>query len=411
MPEEQWRRNLYIVAFAEFIVLVGFSLFVPFMPLYVQQVGGFGAEESAFWAGIATGCAGLAMFLSSPVWGIIADRWGRKPMLLRAQFGGVAVAILFIFTPNIYFLVFFRMLQGLFTGTVSAAAALVSSMTPKKKLPFSMGVLMAAVLGGQTLGPLLGGFLEDNYGFTTTFIITACLLGAGGLIILLLVKENFQRPAVEQRNSMRSMVRLAFSREIFPLLMVLSALSVGPQIASPVLPLIIGSMSHSGGAASASGVAYALMGIVAAISSLVFGRIHGRFPIRNILVFSCIGTGLLFLPPIWANSTLQLIILMGLSGLLNGGIITSSNSLVSLSVPVTQQGIAYGLSQSASSLGGGIGPFIGGGLAPVIGLRYVFAVTAGIFILVGLVASKVIPASLSGTRENTSKEGVSPSNT
>jgi MFS transporter, DHA1 family, multidrug resistance protein len=401
MPEEHWRKNLYITAIAEFIVLVGFSLFLPFMPLYMQQVGGFNAEDSAFWSGIANGCSGLAMFLSSPVWGIMADRWGRKPMLLRAQFGGVMVVIFYIFTPNIYLLVFFRTLQGLFTGTVSAASALVAASTPRKKLPFAMGILMASVLAGQTLGPLLGGFLADNYGFTATFIVTACLLLSGGLIILLLVKEDFQRPAAGTRNSFRSMVSMAFSRDILPLLMVLSALSIGPQIVSPVLPLIIGSMSHSGGAASASGTAYALMGVVGAVSALVFGKIHGRFAIRSILVFSCIGTGLFFLLPIWADSTLKLILLVGLTSLFSGGIITSSNSLVSLAVPAAQQGIAYGLSQSASSLGGAIGPFIGGGMAPLIGLRNVFAVTAGMFILVGFFVSRAIPGSLGKTQDNT----------
>jgi DHA1 family multidrug resistance protein-like MFS transporter len=391
MQIESWRRNLYIIAIAEFIVLLGFSLFLPFMPLYIQKIGGFGSKEAAFWTGIATGCAGLAMFISSPIWGIIADRWGRKPMLLRAQFGGAAVVALFIITPNIYFLVGFRLLQGLFTGTVAAASALIAAMTPRNKLPLSMGILMAAVFGGQTLGPLAGGFMADKFGFTVTFIVTSCLLSAGGLIILFFVKENFERPVKEQRTSISGLAKLASSRDILPLLMVLSALSVGPQIVSPVLPLIISGLNPAGEAASASGAAYALLGVIAAISSIVFGRFRGQWSTRTILAFCCLGTGLLYIPPIWASSTTQLIVLIGITGLLSGGIITSSNSLVSLSVPVARQGIAYGLSQSASSLGSGLGPFIGGGLAPFIGLRYVFAVTAGIFVMVGILCQKLIP--------------------
>jgi MFS family permease len=150
-------------------------------------------------------------------------------------------------------------------------------------------------------------------------------------------------------------------------------------------------MSGAGGAATASGAAYALLGIIAAISSIVFSRFHGRFAVRSILVFCCIGTGLLYVLPIFATSTTQLIILIGLTGLLNGGIIISSNSLVGLSVPVSQQGIAYGLSQSASSLGGGIGPFIGGGIAPLIGLGNVFGVSAAVFMVVGILTMKLIP--------------------
>jgi DHA1 family multidrug resistance protein-like MFS transporter len=380
MPRETWRRNLYVIAVAEFIVLLGFSLFMPFLPLYMQKIGGFGHEETAVWVGIASGCAGIAMFISSPFWGLLADRWGRKSMLLRAQFGGAVCVALMAIAPNIYFLVSFRIFQGLFTGTVAAASALVAAMTPQEKLPFSMGILMASVLSGQTLGPLLGGILSDNFGFTTTFIITASLLTIGGLIILFMVKENFQRPAKGQSSSIGSLVHLAFSPQIFPLLMVLAALSIGPQITSPVVPLIIDKMSRAGGAAT-----------IAAISSIVFSRFHGRFAVRSILVFCCIGTGLLYVLPIFATSTTQLIILIGLTGLLNGGIIISSNSLVGLSVPVSQQGIAYGLSQSASSLGGGIGPFIGGGIAPLIGLGNVFGVSAAVFMVVGILTMKLIP--------------------
>jgi MFS transporter, DHA1 family, multidrug resistance protein len=393
MPKETWRRNLYIIAVAEFVVLLAFSLFLPFFPLYMQQLGHYGYEEAAVWVGIASGFAGLAMFVSSPIWGMLADRWGRKSMVLRAQFGGAVCVALMALAPNVYFLVGFRILQGLFTGTVAAASALIASQTPREKLPFSMGILMAAVMSGQTIGPLIGGVLSDKFGITTTFLITAILLAAGGLIILFLVKEEFHRPAKGQSASFGSLIRVAFSRQILPLLLVLAALSIGPMITSPVIPLIIDKFSGEGGAATYSGLAYALLGVVAAVSSLTFTRFNGRFSVRKVLVFCCVGTGLLYILPIFANTTIQLVVLFAITGIFNGGVIISSNSLVGLSVPISQQGIAYGLSQSASSLGGGIGPFIGGGLAPLIGLQNVFGVSAGVFILVGLLTLKLIPAS------------------
>jgi MFS transporter, DHA1 family, multidrug resistance protein len=391
MSKEVWRSNLYVIAISEFIVLMGFSLFMPFLPLYMRQLGNLGQEQAAVWVGIASGFAGLAMFISSPFWGMLADRWGRKAMLLRAQFGGAICIGLMAIAPNIYMLVGLRIVQGLFTGTVSAASALIASKTPKEKLPFSMGILMAGVLCGQTLGPLIGGLASDHFGYTMTFILTAILLSAGGLIILFMIKEDFHRPEKDQNTSLNSMLRLAGSRQILPLLLVLAALSIGPQITSPVTPLIIEKMNSTGSAATSAGLAFALLGIVAAISSLVFSRIHRRFEIRNILVFCCIGTGLLYILPIFANSTTQLVAEIALTGLLNGGIVISSNSLVSLSVPLTQQGIAYGLSQSATSLGGGIGPFIGGGIAPVIGLEKVFGVTSAVFLVVGILVYKLIP--------------------
>jgi len=401
MESDSWKRNLFLIAISEFIALLGFSLFNPFMPLYMQQLGNFSSREAAFWSGIAVGGSGLAMFLSSPIWGIIADRWGRKPMLLRAQFGGAVVVSLFIIAPNIYLFVFFRTLQGLFTGTVTAAAALVATITPRSRLPYSMGILMGAVFGGMTLGPLVGGFLADTLGFQLTFLITSLLLLVGGSIVLVLVKENFKKPDPLPASPLKSMLKLAASRDVFPLLLVIASLNIGPQIISPILPLVIGEISRTGTAASASGMAMALLGIVTALSSVVIGRFTRRVSVRRILIICCIGTGLLYIPPIFARNEVQIILLIGLTGLLNGGIMTASNSLVGLAVPISQQGLAYGLSQSANSFGSGLGPFVGGGLAPVIGLRPVFGVTAGIFVLVGTLAMKLIPesATAGGKRE------------
>ncbi|MBN1190536.1 MAG: MFS transporter [Dehalococcoidales bacterium] len=95
------KKNLFVISAAEFIVLLAFGLYDPFLPLYIQEAGKFSNEQAALWSGITTGGEGLAMFIFLPVWGIVADRWGRKPMVLRPQFGGVIVALLFILAPNV----------------------------------------------------------------------------------------------------------------------------------------------------------------------------------------------------------------------------------------------------------------------------------------------------------------------
>ncbi len=125
---ESWRRNLYVISIAEFVVIAGFGFVTPFMPLFIQKLGNFTNQEAAFWAGIATGSSGIAMFLSAPGWGIVADRWGRKPMVLRAQFGLAAVLTLAGLSPNVYYLIGLRFVQGVLGGTVPAASALVSAI-------------------------------------------------------------------------------------------------------------------------------------------------------------------------------------------------------------------------------------------------------------------------------------------
>ncbi len=383
MESKYWRKNLYVIAFAEFLAIAGFTIINPFLPLYLQQFGSFTSKEAAFWSGIAIGGGSIAMFLSAPIWGIVADRLGRKPMLLRSLLGGAIIVGLYILVSNVYVFIGLRVIQGIFTGTVAAASALVATVTPRDKIPFAMGILMGAVYAGNSFGPLMGGFLADSFGFTTTFMVTSGLLLTGGLLVLFSTQEHFVPPAKEQRVSLVSTLRLAISPELLPLLVVIIAINMGPQMISPIITLVISEINPGGDVASAAGMAFALMGVIASVSSFVISRINKRFSLKNILIFSCLVTGLLYLPPMWSHTITQIIITVGITGLLVGGTIISSNSLISFSVPIEKQGIAYGLSQSATALGRGLGPIIGGGLAPLIGLRPVFGVIAGIFVLVG----------------------------
>ncbi len=390
MVSESWRKNLYLIFVTEFVVIMAFSFVNPFLPLFIQELGDFNNKQAAFWAGIALGGGGLAMFLSSPVWGIIADRWGRKPMVLRAMFGASVILALMGIVSNVYAFIALRCCQGLLAGTIAAASALVAADTPRNKIPFAMGLIMLAVFGGSSFGPFLGGFLADKVGYEATFFITSALLFSGGLIVLFFVKERFDRPIPGQGASLGSLWHLAMSREMLPLLMAICALNIGPPMISPIVPLFIRELDPSVAAATASGVAFGLMGLVSAISSVVASRLGKRISLKKIMVFSCLGTGLLYLPPMWATTVTQLLIFIALMGLLNGGLMMSANSLVSLSVSQSQQGIAYGLSTSAQALGGGLGPLIGGSLASLLGFKPIFGVAGGLFILVAVLIIKLL---------------------
>jgi DHA1 family multidrug resistance protein-like MFS transporter len=390
MVSEPWRKNLYLIFVTEFVVIMAFSFVNPFLPLFIQKLGGFNNKQAAFWAGIALGGGGLAMFLSSPVWGIIADRWGRKPMVLRAMFGASVILALMGMVSNVYAFIALRCFQGLLAGTIAAASALVAADTPRNKIPFAMGLIMLAVFGGSSFGPFLGGFLADKVGYKATFFITSALLFSGGLIVLFFVKERFASPIPGQGASLGSLWHLAMSREMLLLLMAICALNIGPQMISPMIPLFIRELDPRVAAATASGVAFGLMGLVAGISSVVASRLGKRFSLKKIMVFSCLGTGLLYLPPMWATTVTQLLIFIALMGLLTGGLMMSANSLVSMSVSQSQQGIAYGLSTSAQALGGGLGPLIGGSLASLLGLKPIFGVAGGLFILVGVLIIKLL---------------------
>jgi DHA1 family multidrug resistance protein-like MFS transporter len=296
-----------------------------------------------------------------------------------------------------------RFFQGVLSGTVAAASALVAAMTPREKRPFAMGLLMTGIYIGNSCGPLIGGLAADKYGYETTFFIAAAALAAGGFVVLFMVKEKFEPVKSAERSSLGSMLRLAGSKEVLPLLIIQFALNAGPSMVGPIIPLFIQQLNPLGQAATEAGIAFTLAGIIAALSAVVAGRLTTRLPLKTILVFSCLGTCLAYLGPMTATNVTQLTIYIALRGLLNGGILTAGYALLSLSVSPAQQGVVFGLGQSASSLGGGVGPTIGGALGSSLGFKNVFGFTAGMYLFTTLLVVKVIPKHAGESAETTPK--------
>ncbi len=390
MDSDSWRRNLYVIFAVEFLVLMSFSFANPFMPMFIQTMGHFTDGQAAFWTGVASAVSGISMFFTAPIWGIIADRWGRKPMVLRAMFGIAVIAAATALAPNVYWLIALRGITGLFSGSMAAASAMVASSTPRDKITYAMGILMVASFGGTAFGPLIGGIMADVIGYKAVFYVIGAVYFLGGLSILFFTHENFTPVPKDQLPNLLKLWSLAKSKEIAPLLIVLCVLSIGPSMMNPVTPLFIQQLSAKS-VASASGLAMSLMGGVAVVSSLVAGRAGARIDLKTMLILGCIGTGVLYLPPVFATSVFWFILLMALRGIFFGGVIVPSNSLVSLSVSRKEQGMAYGLQQSANSLGNGLGPLLGGVLASAFGLKIVFPISAGLFVLAGLVVMKLLP--------------------
>jgi len=233
--------------------------------------------------------------------------------------------------------------------------------------------------------------MVDAVGYKASFFIIGAVYFLGGLAVIFFTKEKFEPAAKGQGASVRGLVHLAMSRQMRPLLAVICILFIGPSIMMPTITLLIKELGVQSNTASVSGLAFSLMGVVATISSIVAVRMASRISLKKMLVISCLGTGLLNLPPMWAPTVTLFIILMALRGTLSGGLMVPSNSLIALSVSQSEQGMAYGLQQSANSLGNTLGPLIGAGLASLIGLKAVFPATAALFILAGVAAVKLLP--------------------
>ena len=229
-----WQRTLYIMFIAQMFTAVGFSSMFPFLPLYVEELGTTTGLSVEFLAGAVFSAQAFSMMFASPIWGAIADRYGRKLMVERAMFGGAAILLLMAFARSAEELVLLRTIQGLITGTVAAANALIASMAPRRRMGYAMGLLQVGLGTGVALGPLIGGLIADAYGYNTTFYVTAALLFGSGLLVLFGVHEDFTPPkgnsrhpvfTREWRQILSSLVICFFARGIYQPDLVSRALS------------------------------------------------------------------------------------------------------------------------------------------------------------------------------------------
>ncbi len=240
--EQPWQLTLYIMFVAQLLSIVGFAFTLPFLPFYIRELGVTDERLVPVWAGILVASAGLVMAFFSPLWGWLSDRYGRKIMVERAMFGGAVITFAMGLIENIWQMLFLRLLSGAATGTISASIAMISTIVPRHKLGYSLGLMQVAVFLGMTLGPWIGGTLADAIGYRYTFMAGGVILLMGGMLVLIGTRERFIRPSKEAlRESGRLLSLLAYGG--FPAMLALFFFfHFIVDFVSPILPLFIESL-------------------------------------------------------------------------------------------------------------------------------------------------------------------------
>ena len=384
---EIWKKNLYVVFFAEMIVVTGMTFVIPFLPFYVKELGISDIEQVARWSGWLMGAPALAMIIASPFWGSLADRVGRKPMIERAIFGGAISIFMMALATNVYQLLMIRIIQGVLTGTIAACTALVSAGSPSRKMGFSLGLLQTGFFLGNFLGPLLGGISADILGFRNSFRITATLLFIAGWLIFFLVEENFT-PSVTKKQIMpfKKRVALFFNHgQLFIMFFILFLVQFSVKIISPIFPLFVETIvSNPKVVSTFTGLMFAITGLMSAFSAINVGKLIEKKPSNFLLTISLLGTGLFFSSHAFVTNTTQLILLRVGLGLFYGAIIPIANTMIGLSTHSEHRGKVFGVANSTTYLGNVLGPISGAFIMTTFSLPAVFIFTGGLLLLAGL---------------------------
>ncbi len=386
----QWRRTLYTVWLTQFIAVAGFSFVIPFIPYYIQQLGISDVKQVGMWAGLITSAQAVSMALMAPVWGSLADRYGRKLMVLRASFAGAVVLSLMGFVTNVQQLLVLRFLQGMLTGTVSATTTLVASTVPKERAGMALGSLQTAIFLGVSFGPLLGGVSGEALGYRASFWITGALLFLSGLLVLLFVHEDFQPAADVPRAGRSSTVQAArlvlASGALLAVFASRILLRVGSRALDPVLPLFVQTLLPAGSQVGVTtGMIVAVSGLGSAIGSPVIGSWSDRLGQRRLLIACALVAGACYVPQAFVQDARWLIFWQLLSGFAVGGTLATVTALLMRVAPPGHEGMVFGLDASAISGANAIGPVLGAAVAASLGLRAPFLLAALLF-GVGLLA-------------------------
>ena len=382
---EPWRKNLYVIAFSQFVALGGGHLVFPFMPFYVEELGVTDPGRIALWSGLLGTATGGALFIFSPIWGSLADRFGRKPMLLRAYLGATVTVTLQGLVQNVWQLAVLRGLQGVFVGTIPAATALVAAGTPRERVAYALGLLQMALFSSQFAGPLVGGSLAATIGVRPTFFATSAFYLLSFLLVLVIVEERFERPAPEERSGLIDGLRVVLERR--PLLILIGVvffLNAGPAYIRPIMPLVVGSFDSAWSPETLSGFAFAAMALTSAVAALGASRVAERVGARNALAFATLAAGAAYLPVAIANNVPSLILLIAVVGLFSGSMVPTANALIDAWTPPGRQAAAFGLAGSALALAFAVAPLSAGVVASTAGIDASFVVIGAVMLLVGL---------------------------
>jgi len=386
---DHWRHNLYLMWISQMLAACAFGAITPFIPIYIQDLGLTDPRAIKLWAGLVGAAPALPMVFMAPIWGALSDRIGRKPMVLRSMFGGAVSMALFALARSVEQLLFFRIIQGMVTGVVAASFTLVATFTPEKRFGFSLGLVLSATYVGGTIGPFLGGFVADLFGFRASFLLASFFLFSGGTGVLFMVREDFTPPGPNNPGSsghFLSGVRIVRSDVILlsaVLMLFFSRFSRAGII--PMAPLFIqGLVPGEQYLSTISGLTFSAFGAASALSSIIMGRLGDRFGHMYMLIICLIASSLLHIPQALSSSPWQFIIFHGATGFFMGGIFTNVFSIIGQKTPVEIRGSVYGVSASASAIGRTLGPLLCSRIAVYAGIRNVFFFVASTLAFSGL---------------------------
>ncbi|EEI25760.1 MAG: multidrug efflux MFS transporter [Lentilactobacillus hilgardii] len=378
-----WRKNLTVLWFGTFMAGIGFSEVMPFLSLYVDTLGNFSHDQLSLYSGFAFAATYLVTALASPFWGKLADRTGRKLMLVRASAGMAIVFFLMGLVTNVWELIGLRLLQGVFSGYISNANALIATQVPKSKSGQALGTLVTGNVSGTLLGPLLGGILASLFSYRVTFFITGFLLLSVFFLTLFLVHEDFKPVAKTMMLSTRGVIkRLTNSKLVFGMFITTMIIQAANNSIAPILALYVRQIMHNSATTTFySGIVAAVPGIATLVAAPMLGKLGDRIGTDRIIIIGFFLAIVVYIPMAFVTNIWQLIALRFLIGIANASMLPAVQAILAKNTPFEVTGRVFSWNQSFQAMGNVAGPMIGSVISSEFDYAGVFISTAVLVVL------------------------------
>ena len=371
-----WKRNLACIWIGQILAMAGTSMVIPFIPLFLREKLGFVDEAQRAMAVSLFFSVGLLSFcISNPIWGAVADRYGRKLMLLRAYFVTAITFPAMYFMPNWGALIVMRFISSAFSGTVAAAQTLVAVTTPDEHQGFALGTLSTAFWSGNMLGMVAGGLVVHYWGYLTAFMICGAMFMVGGILTICFVQENFVPPAkatVKKQKNWK-MLLPGFDTSVWIILGIMFVFPLVRRSDEPFLALLVELIGGVEKAALNTGWVSALAAAGGFLSGVVFGHLSDRCKPVALAVPALAAAGGFMLLQAVSQSLYVLGFARFLVFFAAGGLEPIFLAMLSHTVKKEQRGSAFGWGASIRMFGGMFGSIIGGTVIALTGTRGIFA--------------------------------------
>ena len=328
------------------------------------------------------------MAIASPIWGVLGDRYGRKPMLLRSMVGGALTVGLIFFARTPTELLILRFLQGATSGTVAAATALVAVETPRNRVGWALGVVTSAVALGGAIGPVVGGLAGAAFGLRLVFLGGGVLLLLSTLPVLLIVRESPRRRRESHEVGTLELIRQrpGAVRALTVLIGGQGLINVCNSATQQLVVLRLLEMLTSG-VAAVTGIAYGLAGVASSGAAVFYTQVTRRMGYVRTTALAAlmvaVAVSLISVAPLVA----LVVAGVAVNGLFSGVVIPATASMIGLETPPEAQSTVFGANASSVAFGFFLGPLIGGGVAATAGVPAALMVIAGLaLVLAALIA-------------------------